>query len=142
MRKLFLILLCIGFVSCSKQEFKKPDFLLGYWNRVNNKSEKKTYEIWNPDFTGIGYTMQGRDTTFVEILSIEEINDTLFYKVVGVNESPTLFKFTEQTETSFTCENPDNEFPKKIQYSLEDGTLKAVISAGEDAIEFVFVKSL
>jgi hypothetical protein len=84
--------------------------------------------------------MKGKDTTFVEILSIVEINDTLFYKVVGVNENPTLFKFTEQTETSFTCENPENEFPKKIQYSLENGVLKAVISAGETRVGFEFVK--
>ena len=142
MRKLLLIVMCVGFVSCAKEELKKPNFLLGYWNRVNDKSDKKTYEIWNPDFTGIGYTTQGKDTIFVEILSIEEINDTLFYKVVGVNKNHTLFKFTAQTETSFTCENPDNEFPNKIQYSFEDGILKAVISAGEDSIEFVFLKSL
>ena len=142
MRKFFIFICLLSIFSCSKQEFKKPDFLLGYWNRVNDQPEKKTFEIWRSDFTGIGYTMQGKDTTFVEILSIEEINDTLYYKVVGVNENPTLFKFTEQTETSFTCENPENEFPKKIQYSLENNQLKAVISAGEDAIEFVFMKSL
>lgn len=142
MRKFFILICLLGLFSCSKEELKKPDFILGYWNRVNNQPEKRTYEIWKPDFTGIGYTMKGRDTTFVEILSIVEINKTLFLKVEGVNENPTLFKFTEQTETSFTCENPENEFPKKIQYSLEGVTLKAVISAGEDAIEFVFHKSL
>jgi hypothetical protein len=140
MRKFFLFICLLSLFSCSKQELQKPDFLLGYWNRVNNQPEKKTYEIWRSDFTGIGYTLKGKDTTFVEILSIVEINNTLFYKVVGVNENPTLFKFTEQTETSFTCENPENEFPKKIQYSLENGVLKAMISAGNDSIEFVFEK--
>lgn len=140
MRRFFLFICLVCLYSCSQQKLQKPEFLLGKWNRVNNQPEKKTYEIWRSDFTGIGYTLKGKDTTFVEILSIVEINNTLFYKVVGVNENPTLFKFTEQTETSFTCENPENEFPKKIQYSLENGVLKAMISAGNDSIEFVFEK--
>lgn len=142
MRKIIILLLCVAFASCGKEELKKPDFLLGYWNRINNNPEKKTYEIWKPNFTGIGFTMKGKDTTFIEILSIVEINDTLVYKVEGVNENPTLFKFTEQTDTSFTCENPENEFPKKIKYEMVSDTLKAIISAGEHSIEFLFVKSL
>lgn len=141
MRKIIILFICIGFLSCGKEALEKPDFLLGTWNRINNNPERKTYEIWQPDFTGIGYTMKGTDTTFVEILSIVEMNDTLVYKVVGVNENPTLFKFTEQTATSFTCENPENEFPKKIRYEMVSDTLKAVISAGEASIEFLFLKS-
>ena len=131
----------IGLVSCTN-ELRKPDFILGHWNRVNNNPGNLTYEIWNDDFTGIGFTMRQKDTVFKEILSIVEINDTLVLKVEGVNEKPTLFKFTEQTETSFTSENPENEFPKKIKYYKDGGKLKAVISAGEDSVEFVFEKSL
>ena len=142
MKKLISILFVIGLVSCAKEELKKPDFILGYWNRVNNNPGSLTYEIWNADFTGIGFTMQKSDTVFKEILSIVEINDTLALKVEGVNEKPTLFKFTEQTETSFTSENPENEFPKKIKYYKEGSRLKAVISAGKDSVEFVFEKSL
>jgi hypothetical protein len=142
MKKIILLLFCIGIVSCAKEELKKPDFLLGYWNRTNNNQGQLTYEIWHPDFTGIGYTMQQRDTVFKEMMSIVEINDTLVLKVEGVNEEPTLFKFTEQTDTSFTCENPENEFPKKIKYSMEADRLTAVISAGKDSITFSFQKSL
>jgi hypothetical protein len=141
MKKLLLFIFCIGMLSCAKEELKKPDFILGYWNRVNNSQDKLTYEIWNPDFTGIGFTLQQSDTIFKEIMSIVELNDTLFLKVEGVNEKPTLFKFTEQTETSFTSENPENEFPKKIKYYMDGNQLKATISAGTDAVEFVFQKS-
>lgn len=142
MRKLVFLLFCIGLISCAKEELKKPDFLVGYWNRTNNNPGSLTYEIWDTDFTGIGFTMQQSDTVFKEILSIVKINDTLVLKVEGVNETPTLFKFTEQSETSFTCENPENEFPKKIRYFMDGDLLKAVISANKDSVEFAFQKSL
>jgi len=142
MRKLFAILILTCLFSCSKEELKKPDFILGYWIRQNDKPNQKTYEIWNSDFTGIGFTMQENDTIFKEVLSIIKKNDSLFLQVEGVNEEPTLFKFTEQTETSFTCENPENEFPKKIEYYLESGNLKASVSNDDFSVDFVFVKSL
>jgi len=142
MRTFICILFCMALISCAKEELKKPDFILGYWNRINNSEGKRTYEIWSSDFTGIGFTLQKSDTVFKEILSIVEINDTLVLKVEGVNEKPTLFKFTEQTETSFTSENPENEFPKKIKYYKDGNRLKAVISAGKDSVEFVFQPSL
>lgn len=142
MRKLFAILVLTCLFSCSKEEFKNPDFILGYWIRQNDKPNQKTYEIWNSDFTGIGFTMQESDTIFKEVLSIIKKNDSLFLQVEGVNEEPTLFKFTEQTETSFICENPQNEFPKKIKYYIESDTLKATVSNDDFSVDFVFTKSL
>lgn len=114
-------------VSCNNDTEKliKPSFLIGNWIRLNDKEGSQTYETWNTNYTGIGYTKQDQKTTFQEILSIVTIKDTLYLKVEGVNETPTLFKFTQQTDTSFVCENPQNEFPKKIQYYLENEQLKA-----------------
>lgn len=142
MKKLFYVFLALLFFSCAKETTKKPDFLLGYWVRTNDKPDQKTYEIWSPDFTGLGFTLQKSDTIFKEVLSIIEKNDSLFLKVEGVNETPTLFYFTEQTATSFTCENPNNEFPTKIHYALDAGNLKAKVSNSDFSIDFVFEKSL
>lgn len=141
MKKFLLLIVCITLFSCSKEEFKNPDFILGYWIRQNDKPNQKTYEIWNSDFTGIGFTLQESDTIFKEVLSIIEKNDSLYLQVVGVNEQPTFFKFTEQTETSFTCVNSQNEFPKKIKYYIESDTLKASVSNDDFSVDFVFVKS-
>lgn len=118
----------------------KPRFLEGKWKRVNDKPNQSTFEFWNNNLTGIGFTLQKKDTTFKEVLSIVPIQDTLFLKVVGVNENPTLFKFTSQTDHSFVCENPKNEFPKKIEYKLKNDTLKARVSNPDFGIDFIFVK--
>lgn len=108
--------------------------------RLNDKESSQTYETWNTNFTGIGYTKQGQKTNFKEILSIIYIKDTLYLKVEDVNKTPTLFKFTQQTDTSFVCENPKNEFPKKIKYFLENNQLKAIVYTDDFRINFVFEK--
>jgi len=138
----FLLYTCclLLMVSCQKEkkEMKKPSFLIGDWIRVNDKEGAVTYETWNSNLKGLGYTLKEKDTTFKEILSIVTIKDSLFLKVEGINENPTLFKFTQQTETSFVCENDENEFPKKIKYYLENDQLKAIVAADEFKIEFIF----
>ncbi len=138
----FTFLVCLLFISSCNTEIKpqKPEFLLGKWTRTNDKPGSTTYEIWNTNFTGLGITLQGKDTTFKEILSIVSINDTLALKVEGVNETPTLFQFTSQTDTSFVAENPTHDFPTKIKYWLENKQLKAHVSNKEFGIEFIFEK--
>ena len=131
-------------ISCQKEttENKKPTFLIGDWIRTNNKKGTITYENWQTNFTGLGITLKDRDTTFKEILSIVSIKDTLFLKVEGVNETPTLFKFTSQTDSSFVAENPKNEFPKKILYYKDHNQLKAEVSSEDFKVEFVFERDL
>ena len=140
----FSIILCCFLLlfSCEKVTTKnqKPSFLIGNWIRLNDKDSITTYETWQKNFSGTGLTLKGKDTTFFEKLQILEKNDTLFLEVSGVNETPTLFKFTSQTVTSFVCENPNNEFPEKIKYWLENQQLKAEVSNTDFKIDFVFEK--
>jgi hypothetical protein len=129
-------------ISCQNEtkKDKKPTFLIGNWKRLNDKPGSQTYEMWNTNLVGMGYTMKGKKRSFQEILSILNIKDTLYLEVKGVNEDPTLFKFTQQTDSSFVCENSENEFPKKIKYYLENKQLKAIVSADDFRIDFVFEK--
>ena len=142
MRAIITIYCLLLIISCASEQKKteKPAFLIGHWIRLNDKPGNKTYETWNPNFTGMGYTKQGAKTSFKELLSIIYIKDTLHLKVEGVNETPTLFKFMEQTDSSFVCENELNEFPKKIKYYLENKQLKAIVSSPDFRIDFVFEK--
>ena len=118
----------------------KPTWLLGNWERTNDEEGKKTFEFWSKDFTGLGFTLIKNDTVFKEQMSIITKNDTLFLQVSGVHESPILFKFTSLTNSSFVCENPKNDFPKKITYYTENNFLKAEVSAGDFKVDFIFQK--
>ncbi|OSY88541.1 hypothetical protein WH52_07275 [Tenacibaculum holothuriorum] len=141
MRQLILILLISIFTSCKTQkEELKPTWLIGKWKRVNEKPNKETFEFWNKDYTGKGFTLRDNDTVFKEVLSIVSINDSLTLKVEGVNKTATLFKITQQTDTSFIAENPTHDFPTKIKYWKQNKQLKAKVSNNKFAIDFTFKK--
>lgn len=139
MRYLILFFVFLLTYSC-KTKIEKPNFLIGNWKRLNDSIGKSTYENWNKNFSGLGYTLKGKDTIFKENLAIVSINDEQSLVVTGVNEKPTYFKVTSLTENSITCENEQNQFPKKIRYWLENKQLHAKVSNDDFAINFVFEK--
>ncbi len=139
MRTLTILSLIFLLISCnSKVKSEKPKFLIGNWVRLNNAVNSTTFENWDKDFNGLGYTLKEQDTTFQEILKIERVNGKLNLKVIGVNENPTYFVFTNQTDTSFTCKNEKNEFPKKIKYWIDKEKLYAEVSNDNAKIDFIF----
>lgn len=144
--KYIILLFCLNFLSsCSiKKNQLQPEWLVGNWERTNNESFNKTYENWvlnsENKLIGLWFTIKDKDTIFKEELSIISKNDSLYIHVIGVNENPTLFKFTGQTATSFVCENSANEFPKKITYHRTDNNLNTVVSNEYYKIEFFFKK--
>lgn len=141
MKKLLLLAFVITLFSCkTEQNLQQPTWLIGKWERINKKPNKRTFDFWNKDLTGKGFTLRENDTVFKEIMSIVTINDKLHLKIEGVNDTPTLFKFTQQTDTSFVAENLTHDFPTKIEYWLDKQQLKAKVSNKEFALNFIFDK--
>jgi hypothetical protein len=157
MKNILTILLLSLFISCNDTPESKPvpvqipevkapnyDYLLGKWQRLNDKEGKTTYEYWTKksetEYIGMGCTLTGTDTTFKENLRIVKIGEEWNLEVTGVNEAPTNFLVTQQHETSFVSENEANEFPKIIDYWIVGDTLKARVAAGEMAVSFAFLK--
>lgn len=158
MKRLFFSLALIIYFQCSvcsqtqpnettKAEFQKLEWVLGQWNRSNVREGQTASETWkrasNYILEGIGISMTGSDTTFVEKLRIEIKDNAIFYVAdVKENATPTLFKITKLTENGFICENPNHDFPKMINYQLIDRTLTVVISdGGQKQVDFVFEKN-
>jgi len=141
MKYVSYICLFIILFSCTKEE-TKLDWITGSWERTNNSKGTKTYESWTKkskeEYIGFGCTLKGNDTVFKENIRLIKLNNIWNLEVVGVNEAPTLFKFISNTTNSFTCENKQNEFPKKISYSLDGEHLKAIISDDANEIPFLF----
>jgi hypothetical protein len=144
-----LIIATIGFsqkiASETSSNFKKLEWLVGTWNRTNVKPGKVGYEHWKKtsefELRGMGVSMQGKDTTFVEKITIL-IKDNNIYYVADVreNEKPVYFKLTEINTTGFVCENPEHDFPKKISYQLQGTDLKAQISGDGKSMDYLFKK--
>ena len=72
--------------------------------RVNEKESNTTYESWNTSLKDLSYTLKDNDTIFKENLSFIKLKDTLFLKEEGINDIATFFKLTQQTDSSFVCE--------------------------------------
>lgn len=126
-------------ISCSKP--KKPydlTWLEGTWERTNEKPPKKTYEYWDASGKGKGFSLLEKDTVFLEHLEIVTEDDKIYLQIQGVHETPIRFLITAQTNNSFRAENAANEFPKVIQYTLDNDQLKAQISDDSIAVDFWF----
>lgn len=93
------------------------------------------------ELTGLGVTLRNRDTVFIEKMRIIERENNLYYVAdVKENPEPVHFRFIKITETGFTCENPEHDFPKKIEYRLDGLKLAVTISDNKKSQQFFFVR--
>ncbi len=146
MKKLLLLSIgCLTTFVVGAQSFDDLKWLEGKWERQNARPGMTAFEVWektDQGFKGMGVSLKGADTVFVENLKIVQKDGALHYVAeVSSNQAPTYFKITSATENGFVSENPQHDFPKKIAYTLEGKKLTAVISAGEKAMGFVFERS-
>ena len=121
-------------------------WLEGTWTRTNSRAGQSGLELWkkvsSTELSGRGVTLNGSDTVFVEKLRIVVRDGNLFYVAdVPENQQPVYFPMTEIKQNSFTCENPEHDFPKKIAYNLQGNKLQATISGDGKAIDYLFVRS-
>lgn len=150
-RKLLIFLLPVLLIFSSaagqennKQKFEKLEWLIGKWTRINSKPGQSGYETWTKvsdlKLEGKGITMKGQQAIFVEHMELSIKDNDIFYIVTVTGEKqPTYFKLTALTKDSFTCENPQHDFPKKITYQRNGEHVKATISGNGQSIDYNFV---
>lgn len=119
------------------------DWLLGNWTRVNEKPELETFEQWEKrgtnEYHGVGFTMQQGDTLSWENMHLSERDGRWTFAVSLKNDTTTtVFELIRTDSASFTCTNDSNEFPKQIDYWMENGDLRAEISGGGISVPFEF----
>ncbi len=131
---IFLVLLFI--LSCqNNKRFARLQFLVGTW-QVEGKS---TFEQWERSgkkkLVGQSYKMTEHKKQVLETLLIEMEDDVIVYKanVPEQNMGQTIpFKFNTTEEKILSFENPDHDFPKKIQYKKIDDSRLWVNVLGEN----------
>lgn len=155
MKIILTILMALALSACAQYakipstgqlQFKKLEWLIGNWQRCNAKPGESGIERWQKvseyKLIGAGITLKGRDTVFAEALEICIQGKNILYIVKLSDERlPVVFKLTRINENGFTFENPDHDFPKKIEYQNSDNSLNAVVSAGNHKIIYKFLRS-
>ena len=144
---LILLVITLGNVKgqSTTDKMKNLMWLEGTWSRLNNKTGQSGFERWTKsssiELRGVGVTLKGTDTLFVEKLRILERDGDLYYVAdVPENQKPVHFKLTNITSTEFVCENPAHDFPKKITYRRDKEKLTATISGDGKSVAFLFQK--
>jgi len=132
-------------INAQTYSLKQLNWVLGKWQKTDSITKKTSIENWSKisetELTGIGCTLKGKDTVFVEKLKIITKSNELYYVAdVKENTEPTLFKITLVTKTGFVCENPQHDFPKKIEYKLTKKHLTVIISDEKKKVNFEFDK--
>ena len=141
---IFFITILLFVSSCTPEP--GFDWIVGNWQRTNDKEGNQTFETWikvnDTEYQGMGITINGSDTIFQEHIVLRQTTTPNWnFEVTGVADSlPTIFKFSKSGTQSVTFKNMENEFPTHIQYKKEGNQLKALIWAGEDKVEFEFEK--
>ena len=121
------------------------DWLIGDWQRSNEKEGRETFEIWvkesKTEYRCIGFTIQDNDTISQEKMKVLKTDQAWNLEVIMKEDSkPTSFNVIKIEKGSFVCVNDQNEFPTKIHYWKEGDEIKALVSGGDLEIPFEFVR--
>lgn len=128
----------VMFGSCANYAFGQTDlsqkadkisWLSGCWTNEDGS----TREVWSESFGGLlfGYsvTLKNKKVTFFEELRIERRDSEYVYIASPKGTGTTEFVMTESTEQSARFENPQHDFPQRIQYQRENSELTIDVSS-------------
>lgn len=139
-----ILLLCLGlflFVSCTDRSLDKVDFLIGTW-KVENQNQYETWtKISKNELSGHSYNINDNQKKILETIAIKMIDDQMIYEatVPDQNEGQTIqFVLNPEIESSFSFENSDHDFPKKIQYRKISENEIAIRVSGDDGKGFSY----
>jgi len=137
-----LLLLVLSFSLCSAQSnLDQLEFLIGTW-KVEGKQNYESWEkVSDIEFKGKGYRIRDGITTIFETLEIKVNDNNILYiaTVPDQNEGKSVpFTLNTSIEDLFSFENPEHDFPKKIQYRVIDAQRIKVNVLGENDKGFSF----
>jgi uncharacterized protein YciI len=134
MRCLFIILTTIfSYFTFGQTEF--PDFLQGTWKIEN----KEVYEHWDKlndkTLKGISYKLNGGQMHISEYLEICQQNNQTIYtaSVINQNNGKSIDFKRIKIDSTFTFENSNHDFPKRIVYQkMSDTEISVQVSDGNE----------
>jgi hypothetical protein len=108
-------------VTLNLEKFK---WLEGNWS-FKNKDGSFSFENWkkkdDSTMAGKSYVISGKDTVFSEIISLEQRNSRIRYVPTLRNQNggkPIPFELMSFGPGILVFENPEHDFPTRIQYVL------------------------
>ena len=111
-------------------------WLIGSWETAVDEHGCTYHEEWHRE-SAMLFSGHARETCdpslaerepFDEDLRVESEQDGLLYVAWPTGQDRTTFEFTTGGATGFVAENPDHDFPTRIEYRHTDAGIDAVVS--------------
>lgn len=141
LRYIYIIGCVILLSSCNTSSVTEFDFLIGRW-KVEHKDQ---FEVWEKNdkqiLMGSGIKVENDQERVLETLQIINNQDQIYYiaTVSDQNEKkPITFTLNRAVEDVWSFENPNHDFPKKIQYKKVDEHTLYIQVLGENDKGFSF----
>jgi len=136
------VFLCAWSLAAAAQDSPARSFewLGGHW--CAGKGDQLIEELWLPaegDIAlGLGRTVKAGKTRNFEFMRIESREGAIVFVSVLEGQPPTVFRLTASGTNWARFENPQHDFPKRIEYRRTGSTLHAEIAGpGADGTEKV-----
>ena len=142
---MFRVALFILSLSCTQSEVRDFEWLLGKWKRIDGNPSQELFEMWKKssdvNYSGLAFNLDGKDTVVQEVLHLSHVDGTWYYIAeVAHNDKPTEFEMVAQSDRYFRCENPHHDFPKIIEYTQVNDTMRVTIADEQKTIPFTFIR--
>jgi hypothetical protein len=139
LRQVIASFLVIGVAGAANPD-PSLDWIGGHW--CVELGDEIVEEVWLPPHGGValglGRTRTDEWTTAFEYLRIADHDGTLSYIAQPGGRPPTVFKRTAGGERWIRFENPDHDFPQRIEYRRDgDGLHAEIAGPGENGREIV-----
>lgn len=96
----------------------------------------ESWEVFPDSISGIGYNVQGEDTTITERIAIMVVNNKLTYVARPNNQAMVTFTLTHSASNEWIFENKANDFPQKLVYKkLPNDSLSVTLEGVQNTIE-------
>ena len=142
---LFIIFFLFVLLCYAQKDLSQLEFLIDTWQVEG----KQNFESWKKEndtvFIGLGYKIKDSISTVTETLKLQVVKDNIVYTatVPNQNEGEAIpFTLNTSRHDLFSFENPDHDFPKKIQYQLtsEGKIMVNVLGENDKGFSFYFIK--
>lgn len=131
-------LLLVGLAGAADTD-PRLDWIAGHW--CANVGDEAVEEFWLPPHggvaVGVSRTRSSDRTTAFEYLRIVDRDGVRTYIAQPGGRPPTSFRQAAIGEGWIRFENPDHDFPQRIEYRREGDALRAEITGPGDGQETV-----
>lgn len=126
-----LTLIC----SCqTKSDLSDLDWISGTWQGIDGEHVfVESWQFQNDSLIlGNGYFMENSDTVFREKLKILRNSKGIYYVAFPENKTQVEFKLVSLKDSNVVFENSLHDFPRKIDYTRDGDSLKAILTGQEN----------